>query len=515
MENRKKGLIIAVILLLAVAAAYFVIIKMNETSETAAEAGDDSLVISSVDSDQITAISYEADGKKMAFIKEDGQWYAESDRDFPVLQDSLIGMTNHLGAVSAIRKLEEPEDLSEYGLDAPVLTVHYETGDGKSADFSVGDTNTSVDGCYLQVADDDAVYIVSSDFTDVFTTDLYEMADMEDFPTILSEDITGVKIEEENHTLQLITDENISSGWIVTENGEKKEDCSSTGITQLINTVTGIAFKSDVEYNCEDMSVYGLDTPKASVTVDYTESVTVSEDAEEDTSEAEETEETESESESQTVTVAKQAVVYIGGQNGDGDYYVSMDGSNEVHLLSAGTAEQLMNARAADMIDSAIISGTLSEAAGIEITTGNGHWTLEKKTVVVEVEDNSEDSAETEVSGNGEDGGAETAEETEGEPETQEKWYTGSKEIQLVDLSAAYSDLSQMKAEKILGESTEPKGEEKVSITLRWDDGKENVISFTEYDSSFQLATVDGEGRKLVNRRDVEKLIEDFEELLQ
>lgn len=123
--------------------------------------------------------------------------------------------------------------------------------------------------------------------------------------------------------------------------------------------------------------------------------------------------------------------------------------------------------------------------------------------------------AETEeVSVDGDSTESKSSEEAD-EPETEEKWYVGSKEIQLVDLSGAYGDLSQMRAEKILGESTEPQGEETVSITLRWNDGKETVITFTEYDSSFQLATVNGEGRKLVNRRDVEKLIEDFGELLQ
>ena len=508
MKNRKKGLLIALVLLLVVAAAYFAIVKVNRASKADDEAEENSLVISSVDSDQIMAISYEKDGKKLSFVKENGTWYYESDRKFPVLQDSLTAMTNQLGAISAVRKLEEPEALSEYGLEEPVLTVHYAANDNKTADFKVGDTNSSVGGCYFQIDGDDAVYIVSSDFADTFISDLYEMADMRDFPTIASDDITSVKIESGEQALQLTTDGNNSSGWIVTENGEKKEGCSSTSITQLINTVTGITFKKDIEYNCQDLSVYGLENPTASVTVDYTETVTVDEDSEAaDTEDGDETV-SETEAETKTVTVEKQAVVYIGGQNEDGDYYVSMDGANEVYLLSASTAEQLITARAADMADSTIISGTLSETAGIEITTGSGHWKLEKKTVVVEAETE-------EVSVDGDSTESESSEEAEDEPETEEKWYVGSKEIQLVDLSGAYGDLSQMRAEKILGESTEPKGEETVSITLIWDDGKENVITFTEYDSSFQLATMDGEGRKLVNRRDVEKLIEDFEELLQ
>ena len=517
MENRKKGLIIAVILLLAVAAAYFVIIKMNETSEAEETAADDTLIISSVDSDQITAISYETAGEKLSFIKEDGQWYAESDRDFPVLQDSLTSMANELGAVSAIRKLEDPEDLSEYGLDDPVLTVHYESAEGKSADIIVGDTNAAVDGCYLQVSGDDAVYIVASDFADVFKTDLYEMADMEDFPTILSDDITSVKIEAGNHTLQLITDENDSSGWTVKENGETADNCASSAITKLVNTVTGITFKQDIDYRCEDLVIYGLDQPQAAVTIDYTENVTVEDDASEEETTAAETEKSDgaenadeaaTETESETVAVAKQAVLLIGARNEAGDYYVCLDGSVQIHLLSEDTVSQLMEAKASDMIDSTIITGTLSTAVGMDMTIGDKSWTLEKKTVAVEAETE-------EISGEEDSSGSESAEETEAEPETEEKWYAGSQEIQLVDLSGAYSDLSQMKAEKILEESTEPKGEETVSIILKWNDGKETVVTFTAYDSSFQLATVDGVSRKLVNRRDVEKLIEDMEVLLQ
>ena len=71
-------------------------------------------------------------------------------------------MTNTLGAVSATRKLEKPEALSEYGLDSPVLTVRYTASDGKEAEFIVGDTNDAAGGAYLKISVDDAVYLVSS-----------------------------------------------------------------------------------------------------------------------------------------------------------------------------------------------------------------------------------------------------------------------------------------------------------------------------------------------------------------
>lgn len=134
MKNRKKALIIAIICLAAAAVLYLLVVELSQRSEDA-DSSDDSLVISSVDSGQITAISYEKDGKSLSFRKEDGTWYNAEDKSFPVDQDSLTTMTNALGAVSATRKLDSPEDLSEYGLDSPVLTVRYTASDDKEANL--------------------------------------------------------------------------------------------------------------------------------------------------------------------------------------------------------------------------------------------------------------------------------------------------------------------------------------------------------------------------------------------
>ena len=84
----------------------------------------------------------------------------------------------------------------------------------------------------------------------------------------------------------------------------------------------------------------------------------------------------------------------------------------------------------------------------------------------------------------------------------------------MTDLSSVYSDLSSMSAEKILDKAAEPSGDAAISVTIKWEDDTETTVSFTVYDSSFHLAEINGEARKLVNKRDVEKLIEDMTALL-
>ena len=101
------------------------------------------------------------------------------------------------------------------------------------------------------------------------------------------------------------------------------------------------------------------------------------------------------------------------------------------------------------------------------------------------------------------------------EAETEEKWYAGDTEIALTDLSSAYSDLSGMSAEKILDTAAKSTGDAAISVTVKWEDDTETTVSFTVYDSSFHLAEINGEARKLVNKRDVEKLVEDMTALLK
>ena len=428
-------------------------------------------------------------------------------------------MTNALGAVSATRKLDSPEDLSEYGLDSPVLTVRYTASDDKEAEFTVGDTNDAAGGSYLKISGDDAVYLVASDFADTFNSDIYQLADMESFPTITSDSITDINVKSGSHTLEIKNDSD--GGRIVLENGEEKENCASSSVTQFINTVTGITFKSHVEYNCKDLSKYGLDKPTADISVDYTTAETVTETSAESIQETADTEETESETE--TVEVAKQLILHIGSQNEDGDYYAALDGSKEVHVVSGDTIKELIEKKAADFTDNTILSGSLNNAKSIDVAIGSDSWHLVKQEVAKA--DDTVDSAETE--GTDSEKATETTDATadettadaekvdESETETEEKWYAGDTEIALTDLSSAYSDLSGMSAEKILDTAAKSTGDAAISVTVKWEDDTETTVSFTVYDSSFHLAEINGEARKLVNKRDVEKLIEDMTALLK
>jgi hypothetical protein len=506
MKSKEKGLLAAVIVLIIVIGIWLAAGKLGD-SETADETTENTTIsLNEADSSSITAITYEKDGQTLSFIKDDETWLWEEDHAFPLSQSSLTSMAETLATVTASRELEDAGELSEYGLDAPALTVSYTDSDGNSKTFIVGDTNSAAGGCYFQISGDESVYIVDDAFADAFETDVYTMADMESFPTIAVADITGLKIESEEETLQLVSSTEDSTGWHVTENGEETERCSDSSITSLMNTIAGCSFQSDVDYQCENPAEYGLDTPAATVTVDYTETVEVETEEAEETADTDEEETEETESEPETTTVNRKMVLYIGGQNEDGDYYVRLDGSDEVHTLSSDVAEKFMNCRAVDLYDSYIITGTLDTNSRIDVTIDDEVWSIEKRTVDVE-------TSEAETESSSETTSDDEADETE--VETTESWFIGDQEVQLVELAGVYSDLSGMTAEQILDTPEEPQGNTTLTVVLYAEDGTETTVVFSEYDSSFQLASVNGVGRKLVNKRDVEKLIEELEGILQ
>ena len=287
--------------------------------------------------------------------------------------------------------------------------------------------------------------------------------------------------------------------------------------------MTGITFKSHVEYNCKDLSKYGLDKPAADISVDYTTTETVTETSAESVQETADAEETESETE--TVEVAKQLILHIGSQNEDGDYYAALDGSKEVHVVSGDTIKELIEKKAADFTDNTILSGSLNNAKGIDVAIGSDSWHLVKKEVAkadelansaeTEGTDSEKATETTDTAADETTADAEKVDESETETETEEKWYAGDTEIALTDLSSAYSDLSGMSAEKILDTAAKPTGDVAISVTVKWEDDTETTVSFTVYDSSFHLAEINGEARKLVNKRDVEKLVEDMTALLK
>lgn len=83
--------------------------------------------------------SYTDGTDAMSFAKEEDTWYYEADREIPMVQDTVQTMADALQDVTAVRELQEPDALEDYGLDAPSYTIEYTEEDGETGTLYIGD----------------------------------------------------------------------------------------------------------------------------------------------------------------------------------------------------------------------------------------------------------------------------------------------------------------------------------------------------------------------------------------
>ena len=91
--------------------------------------------------------------------------------------------------------------------------------------------------------------MISSSLDSMMSFDIYTVADMSTFPEISSDSIKELTVEDAEGTKTLDKEENASA----------------------FSAIGSLYYTSQVDYNCEDMSKYGLDEPAYTVTIKYLE----------------------------------------------------------------------------------------------------------------------------------------------------------------------------------------------------------------------------------------------------
>lgn len=273
MKRGKKllFLLLALVVVSAAAAAATLLIP-DETAEA-----EGSPVIFSLDADAITALSWTCDGETVALSHEDDSWSYE-DPACPIDQSYPENMAYALEEITSDRTIEAPEDLSEYGLDAPQCTIDVSAG-VDSYQLLIGD-ETTLDGLLYLSTGDGNVYLVSSSLLSAFSYGLYDIIDMEDIPSIT--DVSAFTIQRASDSLELVYLEDsglaYSSEYVwFLRDGEAYLTLDTDGAEDLLRSVTGLSWTSCVSYNAtdDDLAAYGLDVPAVTVTIHYTETVTV------------------------------------------------------------------------------------------------------------------------------------------------------------------------------------------------------------------------------------------------
>ncbi len=281
-KKKNKKLIPLICMFVAVAAitgTFFYIKSLDLNKENTDDNKTDSTVVAiqSKSTEDLVSMTFnDKNGDPITFVKEEGVWYVENDRVFPVNQTAVNDITATLGTLLASRTIDD--DTGAYGFDKPknVFSATYDEDDGKvTVKYTVGNKNEFNSGTYLRDDISGKIYICSSDPStkfDVLKEDLIEL------------DIAAFDVEPAStHTVT-----------IVGNDGRKNVFTDNDGIDKFLGDPFGNIDCSDwVEYDCDDadMAKYGITKAedKAGIMLNYKTTVSVTDENGESTPKRQET----------------------------------------------------------------------------------------------------------------------------------------------------------------------------------------------------------------------------------
>lgn len=294
-KKKSNPLLILLFALVLLIAGYFGTVKFiayseqKAVEESAAEEEANTIYMNRIE--EFVAVAYTNERETLHFTldQENFQWFSTEVPDFPVSYNQLTTVAYGLECLTADRKLEgvSAEDLEEYGLVTPAYTVRAEDAEGTEFVMYVGARNATTGDYYAQVEGrEDVVYTINSNLVNYLEYDLYDLIEMETYPSVTEDALQKVEFVSESGNIVMerleaeLETEAESAAEADAESQTAEEETIQWNVTgdaaaeDLIAMVSGISFSSCVDYKVTEdtMTTYGFDAPTGKLTVTYADS---------------------------------------------------------------------------------------------------------------------------------------------------------------------------------------------------------------------------------------------------
>lgn len=291
MKKKNRNLMILLVVLVILGGSYIGVVIYKDVQEqkqqdaSAAEEEANKIVLNQMDS--VARISFPTSEGELAFTYHDDAWHYEADESFPLNTSKLNLIQNNLNPLEATRKLEEKEDLANYGLAEPAKTVTIADASGNQKVLKIGNVNEYTGDYYVSIEGDDNVYTIGSSLVSSLDVTLNDLIQLDTLPSLSESNITQIewktnsddviykKEERIKETEEAKSSEDSSETesetassetstetvWTETRNGTTADLSDSSKITNAMSTITQLSVNSSENYNVneEQLPSYGLD----------------------------------------------------------------------------------------------------------------------------------------------------------------------------------------------------------------------------------------------------------------
>ena len=273
MKKRTTRLAAGGMALLIALGGYGGLLFYNSQNTPEEETAGATLSVVEIDTAQVTRLSYQNEGEEIVLEKGgDGQWYWTGDPLFPVSQTTVEMMLYPVGNLTATHTLKDPQEPSAYGLDPAQNTIQVWEGANQYT-LLVGDESTMATGYYLMVEGQPEIYLTQSSLSESFAYPVNHLIQKEQVPYVSQ--VLSVTVEQEGTTFRMAKKDYLENplaaytdtyAWYSDQPGTPPLE--SQLVQPIVDVLTNFAWGDCVTYNAGDLSPYGLDNPRATVTME-------------------------------------------------------------------------------------------------------------------------------------------------------------------------------------------------------------------------------------------------------
>ncbi|MGN1378118.1 MAG: DUF4340 domain-containing protein [Dorea sp.] len=260
---KQKKMIYLIVILFILTAIYAGLKYWNHYTQEKEEKEEEAQKIRIVDTEKLSAFSYTDGELQMNFVKEDGNWYDESDKGIRLSQDAVETIEKTITKLTAVRELKNPDAMKDYGLEEPSYTIWFTPEEDAQHVLYVG--NVSGDNYYATTDDTGKVYTISADLITRLQFDLASLVENDTIPSIGSGNLQKVEVTQNGETVTFTEEDDIAQlagGWgIITltdcvDYNVKEENFANYGLEETERVVAKAIYKDSATEEQKTCTIY-------------------------------------------------------------------------------------------------------------------------------------------------------------------------------------------------------------------------------------------------------------------
>lgn len=446
--KRGKKLLTLALVLLVLCGGTLLASRLTVDLDTQEEAVSTTTVFT-LDADTVTSLAWEY-SEDLAFDKEGDSWVYRENSKFPVDSSYLETIFTTLSSVDSYKTIENIENWDTYGLEIPVCSITVTAG--QTYQLAIGIETTMGSQRYFSTGDG-KVYLVDNTILEPFQYGLYDLMEAQQMPQVEQVTAMTVTTPEGSYTLTYDPDSGRTYSddyvWFMGD-----EALDTTQAEAMVGVVTQLSLGQCENYDAQDLSQYGLDTPELSATV------------------------WDGGKEAYTLTISAPA---------DGSCYALLPGTDMVFRIDDAISETLRYTTAADLRPTDVLRMDWDTVTALTLTLDGQDYTFTQTQ-------------------------KETTDE-EGNTVTENVWLRSGEEVALSQWLSSVTGLSSTGSARGLTPEGEPLL--RLQIARERDTFAMVELAFYSYSSDTCLVTLDSTATVTVSRQNVAELLETARDLLE